>query len=115
MYTLLAYSNGQFGTELQPSALKAALANPEAVIWLDICDPTEQDVTLLRDQLEFHPLAIEDAIRAHERPKVDAYGQYYFVVFYAASYNASADEIELQAVHLFIGANYLVTVHHLDV
>jgi magnesium transporter len=111
MHTLLVCQNGQFGTGLEPSALKEVLANPEAVVWLDICDPTEQDIALLRDRLEFHPLAIEDAVRAHERPKVDAYGKYYFIAFYAASYNGSTDEIELQAIHLFLGANYLVTVH----
>lgn len=73
--------------------------------------PDDQDVALLHEQFSFHPLAIEDATRAHERPKVDAYGQFYFIVFYAARYNPEATEIEFEPLHLFIGANYLVTVH----
>jgi len=87
------------------------LANPDNIVWLDIRDPTEQDIALLRHGFGFHPLAVEDVIRAHERPKVDAYGSYYFIVFYAAHHNAATDEIETQALNMFIGANYLVTVH----
>lgn len=115
MHTLFVSQNGQLEADLPSPAIKAALADPNATVWLDICDPTEQDIALLRDQLEFHPLAIEDAIRAHERPKVDTYGRYYFVVFYAATYDAAASSIRLQALSLFIGVNYLVTVHQSEI
>jgi magnesium transporter len=163
MHSLIVSQDGAFRTDLDPSALDAALAVPANVIWLDIQDPTEEDTTLLRDVFRFHPLAIEDAIRSHERPKVDAYtastgrpmenrvqtilhemealqqgvhtdepvepdekaaprpqsgevepsghGSYYFVVFYTASYDPQDDRLETQAINLFIGANYLVTVH----
>jgi len=96
---------------LAPEALAATLADPASVLWLDIQDPTDEDIALLRDRFNFHPLAIEDATRSHERPKVDSYDTYYFVVFYAASYNAEENHIETQPLNLFIGANYLVTVH----
>ena len=165
MHSLIVSQEGAFRTDLEPDALDAALSVPANVIWLDIQDPTEEDTSLLRNVFGFHPLAIEDAIRSHERPKVDAYtqstgrrmdpsgrvqtllhkmealqegvdtgelvepdekavpnpqgaeiepsghGSYYFVVFYAASYNPQDDHIETQAINLFIGANYLVTVH----
>jgi magnesium transporter len=111
MHSLLVCQNGHFGTGAAPSAIKDALAQPDAIIWLDIADPNAEDVALLRDQFEFHPLAIEDAVRSHERPKVDAYGRYYFIIFYAAHYNTQTMEIELQPLHLFIGPNYLVSVH----
>jgi len=96
-----------------------------------------EDIALLHDGFGFHPLAVEDAIRAHERPKVDAYdlstgsslsniangaatgalpaqaahNSYYFVVFYAAVYDPEEDHISAGAISLFIGANFLVTVH----
>jgi magnesium transporter len=111
MHTLLVCQNGTFRTDLRPSAISDVLANPDNIVWLDIRDPTEQDIALLRHGFGFHPLAVEDAIRAHERPKVDAYGSYYFIVFYATCYNTKTDQIELQALHLFISANYLITVH----
>jgi magnesium transporter len=163
MHSLIVSQDGAFRTDLEPSALDAALSVPANVIWLDIQDPAEEDIALLRDVFSFHPLAIEDAIRSHERPKVDAYtqatgrrmegrmqtllhemevlqervhagelveldekavprpqigeiepsghGSYYFVVFYTAAYNPQDDHIDTQAINLFIGGNYLVTVH----
>jgi len=111
MRSVVVSRNGSFHTDLAPEALAATLADPASVLWLDIQDPTDEDIALLRDRFNFHPLAIEDATRSHERPKVDSYDTYYFVVFYAASYNAEENHIETQPLNLFIGANYLVTVH----
>jgi Mg2+ and Co2+ transporter CorA len=73
MHSLIVSQDGAFRTDLDASALDAALAVPANVIWLDIQDPADEDTALLRDVFNFHPLAIEDAIRSHERPKVDAY------------------------------------------
>jgi len=111
MSTLLVYQDGKFRTDLPSVTICDVLADPEATVWLDIGEPTEQDIAVLWQGFGFHPLAIEDAIRAHERPKVDTYSHYYFIVFYAAHHNAATDEIETQALNMFIGANYLVTVH----
>jgi magnesium transporter len=127
MRTLLVLEDGSFRQDGDPALLRRALAGPRNVVWLDIAAPADEDAALLRDVFKFHPLAIEDAVRAHERPKVDAYGPtdggsrdggrdrahdtYYFLVFYAACYHAEADSIEIHAVNLFIGPNYLVTAH----
>ena len=73
MHSLIVSQNGAFHNDLDSTALIAALATPTDVIWLDIQDPSEEDIALLRDVFGFHPLAIEDAVRSHERPKVDAY------------------------------------------
>jgi hypothetical protein len=73
MHSLIVSQDGTFRTDLDPRALDTALGVPTNVIWLDIQDPTEEDTVLLRDVFDFHPLAIEDAVRSHERPKVDAY------------------------------------------
>jgi hypothetical protein len=74
MRSLVVSHNGRFQNGLPPEAIAGALADPHRMVWLDITDPTDEDVALLREQFGFHPLAIEDAIKAHERPKVDAYG-----------------------------------------
>ncbi len=87
----------------------------EHLVWLNIADPTEEDAALLRDEFGFHPLAIEDAIQAHQRAKVDIYDTYYFIVFYTASFQAEENRIETQALNLFIGANYLISVYWGDI
>jgi magnesium transporter len=73
MHSLIVSQDGTFRTDLDPRALDTALGVPTNVIWLDIQDPTEEDTVLLRDVFDFHPLAIEDAVRSRERPKVDAH------------------------------------------
>ncbi len=191
MRTLVVRQNGRFLVDFPDHAIATVIGDRGAMLWLDIADPTPEDQVLLREQFGFHPLAIEDAVRSHERPKVDAYGvpedvdgdgvpdlpqapdrdlapvpveaaqaepaapadgeiappadadqggdelgemvllpldtltpaqaaaeddgwaraSYYFVVFYTAAHNPEADHIATHPVNLFIGPNYLVTVH----
>ena len=75
------------------------------IVWLDIQDPTDEDIGLLRAELGFHELALEDVVNRHQRPKIDRYDGYYFLVFYSLS-RGRVDEI-----FLFIGDHYLVTIH----
>jgi magnesium transporter len=109
--TLIVAEDGKVAGDVPPEAIRETLARPGAVLWLDIEDLSSDDARLLREVFGFHPLAVEDAIRGHERPKVEAHGSYYFMVFYTADFKSKADEIELQGLTLFVGANYLVTVH----
>ena len=74
MRTLVVSHAGKFQAELPHDAIDVALKEPNTILWLDITDPTPEDQILLREEFGFHPLAIEDAVRSHERPKVDAYG-----------------------------------------
>jgi magnesium transporter len=78
-------------------------------LWLDIEEPSEDDFTLLRDVLKFHPLTIEDIQHQNQRPKLDDYPDYNFAVIFQAEWKA--DEILLLEHHLYVGANYLITVH----
>jgi magnesium transporter len=78
-------------------------------LWLDIGDPDEENVELLRRVFGFHELALEDVTRAHERPRCDAYAGYCFIVVYAAE--QSDGTIIPRELNLFWGPNYLVTIH----
>jgi len=89
--------------------LREALAAADGFLWLDACPPQEPDRALLQEAFGFHPLALEDAFRARERPKLDAYPDHYFMVFYGVDYDP-ADGLLLRPIHLFVGPRYLVTV-----
>lgn len=104
--------NGEFMRHIDPHRISEVLRSQDHFVWLDMEDPQPNDVALLREEFGFHPLAIEDAMRAHERPKVDSYDGYYFLVFYALKYDAAQQQLLTQAISLFIGKNYLVSVHH---
>lgn len=109
MHTLHVCDNGTFHDVSDLSQISDYLDDPKALVWLDIESPDEAETALLRDEFGFHPLAIEDAVRDHERPKVDTYDGYYLLIFYAARYNDD-EQIALQSLNLFVGANYLVSI-----
>ena len=94
-----------------PTAPTAWARERPPLVWIDVAFPGEAEADFLRDQLRFHPLAVEDCIRGRQRPKLDRYPGYYFLVLYAARINAERKRMALTEVHIFLGRHYLVTVH----
>lgn len=80
------------------------------VVWVDVSNPNSQDFDDLAREFKFHPLAIEDCKKGHQRPKIDEYQGYYFFVLYEAELNQDRT-LELRELNIFLGTNYLVTVH----
>ena len=81
----------------------------EKGFWLDIEAPDADDYHMLEHTFKFHPLAIEDVRNQDQRPKVDEYADYNFAVIFQADWQD--DEVGLHEHHLFVGSNYLVSVH----
>jgi len=104
-------SNGQFNSHVNPNEIDQLINQPDTFLWLDLQNPQEQSIELLRQEFKFHTLAIEDATRHHERPKLEAFDSYYFMVFYALSYDDAQRRLVAQSIGMFIGSNYIVSVH----
>jgi magnesium transporter len=84
--------------------------------WVDVQGQGEAQIKLLEERFGFHPLTLEDCLHFDQRPKLEEYGDYIFVVIHAFSCPAGNPcEVEPQEVHAFLGAGYLVTVHEADV
>ncbi|HEX5724555.1 MAG TPA: magnesium/cobalt transporter CorA [Longimicrobiaceae bacterium] len=81
------------------------------VVWIDVASPTETEAEFLRSKLGFHPLAVEDCVRGRQRPKLDRYPGYFFLVLYSAAINPERARMALHEVHIFLGRRYIVTVH----
>lgn len=79
--------------------------------WLDLQSPGQQELTQLHDIFGFHPLALEDSEHFRQRPKLDDYGNYVFLVFYGTSSHQARQRGLLREVHMFISGQYLVTIH----
>lgn len=84
---------------------------PPPIVWIDISNPSEAEARYLRDEIGFHPLAVEDCIRGRQRPKLDRYHDYFFLVVYAAAVNPERNRMALNELHVFVGERFLVTVH----
>ena len=87
------------------------LKEPDTFVWFDAVDPGPSGLDLLKEEFNLHPLAIEDAIQAHQRPKIEPYDGYWFVVVLAASLEES-ERIVLHEIAVFVGKKFLVTVRH---
>jgi magnesium transporter len=108
-------SDGRFDSKIDPEDISEVIRKKDQFVWLDLQDPQDEDIALLRDEFHFHTLAIEDATRHHERPKIDSYEGYYFIVFYAVDYDETQERLDVHAMNLFVGANYLVSVHKSEI
>jgi magnesium transporter len=80
------------------------------IVWVDVADPTSEDFEELAKEFGFHPLSIEDCQNEHQRPKVEEFQGYYFIVLYEAEL-VLGRRLELRELNIFLGKNYLVTVH----
>ncbi len=96
---------------VDPRELSASTVSTAELLWLDVQTPSSEDVSCLEELFHFHPLALEDVLSQHQRPKVDEYGDYYFVVLYAARYEGRVPRSRTSEFQFFWGRNYLVTVH----
>ncbi len=80
--------------------------------WIDLLAQDDAQLEILRQRFQFHPLAIEDCAHFDQRPKVEEYSAYLFIVTQGFSCRtAQVHELEVHELHAFVGTNYLVTVH----
>jgi len=86
------------------------LEDPSSVVWFDLCQPTAADLSVISEELGLHPLAVEDAVGEHQRPKVDRYQTHLFVTSYAVSLNTESGELETDEIDAFVTSQALVTV-----
>src|SRR5215216_4020328 len=93
-----------------PAEISDACADSPNIVWVDVADPTSEDFERLAEEFGFHPLSIEDCRNEHQRPKVEEYQGYYFIVLYEAEL-VLGKHLELRELNIFLGKNYLVTVH----
>jgi magnesium transporter len=99
-----------------PSTLAEAYTQlrqePGAMAWIGLYRPNEPELVSLAKEFDLHPLALEDAIQAHQRPKLERYGETLFVVLRAARYLDAPEEVDFAELHIFVGPGFVLTVRH---
>jgi magnesium transporter len=81
-------------------------------VWLGVHEPDAGELATVADALKLHPLAVEDAVKAHQRPKVEKYDDATFIVVKTLTYEDRLDAVETGEVATFLGQHYIVTVRH---
>jgi magnesium transporter len=89
-----------------------ACREENAFTWIGLYEPTEEEFDSIRREFELHDLAVEDAIHAHQRPKLEVFGEMVFIVLKTASYIDPKEVVRLGEILIFLGHDYIITVRH---
>ncbi|MGI8632382.1 MAG: magnesium and cobalt transport protein CorA [Solirubrobacterales bacterium] len=84
----------------------------EDFVWVGLLEPDHALLDRVARQFDLHPLPVEDARQAHQRPKLEEYGEAVFMVLRSARYDDEREEIDFGEIHVFAGPGYVVTVRH---
>jgi magnesium transporter len=105
------YRNGDLVLENFPVAdISDYLEDEGACVWLDYCNPTEAELATITEEFQLHPLAVEDAVNEHQRPKLDRYDTHLFLSSYVVKLDTESGELRTHEVDAFITTQALITV-----
>lgn len=90
----------------------SACREQRGVAWIGLYKPSHEEFSSVAGEFGLHPLAVEDAVNAHQRPKLERYGETLFVVLRAARYVDETETVEFGELHVFVGDDFVVTVRH---
>ncbi len=105
-----AYADGKKIGNVDIEDISEVIRFPGQFIWVGLQDPAPEIMAQIQGEFGLHELAVEDALRAHQRPKAEEYGESLFVVLRTAW--LENDKIEFGETHIFIGPQYVVTIRH---
>ncbi|HLL36556.1 MAG TPA: magnesium and cobalt transport protein CorA [Streptomyces sp.] len=116
----VAYDKGSrvpLGGDLD-DAVRRVRKSGHGFVWLGLHEPTDQEFAGVAELFDLHPLAVEDAIEAHQRPKVERYGETLFAVFKTVCYveheelTATSEVVDTGEIMVFVGEDFVITVRH---
>ncbi len=87
----------------------------DSFVWIGLHEPSPEEFDSVAREFDLHELAVEDAIKAQQRPKLEVYGDSLFVVLQPARYRDAEEMVELGQIMLFVGAGFVVSVRHGDI
>jgi magnesium transporter len=110
---LAVYVDGRRLPEVADTAeLYGLRSSSGGMAWLGLYRPGEAEMQAVAAEFDLHPLAVEDAVRAHQRPKTEQYGETRFTVLRPARYDDAQEQVIFSELHIFTGPNFVVTVRH---
>ena len=108
------YRNGVVESENFPVAdVSEFLAEPDTVVWVDMCGPSKDEMHVLAEELGLHELAVEDALGEHQRPKLDHYETHLFLSSHAVRVDDSG-QLQKTEIDAFISPRWIITVRKDD-
>jgi magnesium transporter len=105
-----AYCEGIRVPNVDIDNISEILNQPDKFVWIGLHEPGTELLSKIQKQFDLHDLAVEDTHRAHQRPKIEAYGDTLFIVLRTVQMHEK--QIDLGETHFFVGRNFIITVRH---
>ena len=106
------YDGGRRTDDVPLDQVSEACRRPGAFTWIGLYEPTAEEFDSIQREFELHELAVEDAIHAHQRPKLELYGEMALLVLKTARYVDPDEVVQLGEILIFLGDSYVITVRH---
>ena len=94
------------------AGVRAVASATDGFAWVGLVEPTAEEFDAVRREFDLHELAVEDAVQAHQRPKLEIYGDTLFLVVKTVRYLGSEELVDIGEVMVFVGSDFLITVRH---
>jgi magnesium transporter len=107
----VAYAGGRRVGEVALEDISDVLKQDDRFVWIGLHEPDQELLRVVQEEFGLHDLAVEDAHRAHQRPKLEVYGDGLFIVIHTVQQPGGGD-LAFGETHLFVGARYIVSVRH---
>jgi magnesium transporter len=105
------YRDGKLVLEdFPPADISEYLREADARVWLDYCAPTAAELATIAEEFQLHPLAVEDAVNEHQRPKLDRYDSHLFMSVYAVRLDSASGQLHTGEVGAFITPQAMITI-----
>lgn len=96
------------------TATRETMRDRDGMAWIGLYRPTAEEIRAIAAEFSLHPLAVEDALKGHQRAKLERYGDTLFVVLRPARYRDDEEQVEFGELHLFVGPDFVVTIRHAE-
>ncbi len=110
----VAYQNGRKLSDIPVADISETVTRPECFVWVALLDPSREELDEMAGEFGLHPLAVEDARKGHQRPKIEEYDESLFVAMHTieASPERSEEPLSVGELDIFVGTNYVLAVRH---
>jgi magnesium transporter len=115
LVSCVAYEHGHKIADIPPAEISEYVCRPNCFVWVALVEPTREELDEMAKEFGLHELAVEDARKGHQRPKIEEYGDSLFAVLHPAEMIEGPDgreELNIGEVDIFVGRNYVLTVRH---
>lgn len=111
LISCVAYQNGRKLGDIPIEDVSEYVSRPDCFVWVALAEPTADEIELMAEEFGLHELAVEDAQKGHQRPKIEEYGDHLFAVLHTLEkHHDDADDLRVGEIAIFAGRNYVLSV-----